>query len=154
MRIWGRACEKSADRQHQHNSGGSGKRSRLQPRSESFPPGRTLGNLNSLFDKPLGFELGAQRNPDAIRRSDLSGKRLGCGDDGLEIGDESLANATGRQVKASFFGKLLESLGFENGFQFFTVHKKTSRGRSTGLLSLEIYPANFAHREYGVFFSF
>src|SRR5258707_14887532 len=154
MRIWGRACEKSADRQHQHNSGGSGKRSRLQPRSESFPPGRTPGNLSSFFDEPLGFELGAQRNPDAIRRSDLSGKRLGCGDDGLEIGDESLANATRGQVKASIFGKLPESLGFEYEFQFFTVHTRNSRGRSTGRLSLETYPANFAHRVYGVFSSF
>jgi len=98
--------------------------------------------------------LGAQRNPDAIRRSDLSGKRLGCGDDGLEIGDESLANATGGQVKASIFGKLLESLGFENGFQFFTVHTKNSRGRGIGRLSLETYIANFAHRVYGVFSSF
>jgi len=39
-----------------------------------------------------------------------------CGDDGLEIGDESLANATGGQVKPSIFGKLLKSLGFEYEF--------------------------------------
>jgi len=50
-----------------------------------------------------------------------AGRDLACGDDGLEIGDESLANATGGQVKPSIFGKLLKSLGFEYEFQFFTV---------------------------------
>jgi hypothetical protein len=113
-----------------------------------------LGSFDRFFDQTLGFELGTQGNPDAIRRSDLRGKRLGCGDDGVEIGDESLASGTRGEMKASVFGKLPESLGFENGFQLFTVHTANSRGRSTGVLSLETYSTNFAHRVNGVFSSF
>jgi len=113
-----------------------------------------IRDSDRLFDETFGFELSTQRNPDAIRRRDLGRQRFGRRYDGVEIGDESLASTTGSEVKPSVLGKLPESPGFENGFQFFTVHTRNSRGKGTGWLSLETYSTNSLHRVTEVFSSF
>src|SRR5271167_1223470 len=120
------------------SSANRGERTGPEELREARPPGR--GGRQDGFgiaDDSLGFQLSADRNPNTIGGSDL-GRNVFCGNnDGGNVCEQILTMGAAGEMLASIKGKRTESLYFENGFEFLTLHTTNSAGPSTGRLSLQ-----------------
>jgi hypothetical protein len=72
----------------------------VPPRSE----GR-YGDKYGIANDAFGFELGADRNPDAVGRSNFRRNAFGGNDDGGEVGQQILTMGTASEMLASLEGE-------------------------------------------------
>jgi hypothetical protein len=113
------------------------------------------GKRQLIPDNSFGFQLGTERNPDAIGRVNLCRNALGGNSDGGKVSEQILTGCATGEMLACFRRKRAKLFLFQNGFKFLTLHTANSAGCSAGWLSLPNF-SKVAMRvpPFSMFFSF
>src|SRR5208282_1683960 len=109
---------------------GCGKHAVAEEGADGLPPGNRLdGNdvCRSSNDAFL-FQLGAKRNPNSVRRSNLRRQLLRRVHETGEVRNVIAAIAALRQMRAGLFGKRLQPLLLQHKFYVFALHGTSLRG--------------------------
>jgi hypothetical protein len=122
----------------EQRSGDRGQSAGPEELRETVPPRLNgWGDEGQLIpDNSFGFQLGTERNPDAIGRVNLSRNALGGDSDGGKVSEQILTGRATGEMLACFRRKRAKLFLFQNGFKFLTLHTANSAGCSADWLSL------------------